>query len=170
MAIHKTAGTTFFIGPVLIPDDYEGITNDAGLAIFEAIVDADWEELHEIESFGDLGDNADIATFAAVDDRRTVKLKTTRDAGTMTIVCAHDPLDDGQIAMEAAEREDYNYAFKMVLADKRAAEYSPSTKYFGGMVMSRQVNLGGVQDITKVTFNLAVNTAVFDDPSDPTGS
>jgi len=170
MAIHKTAGARFYIGPVLIPDDYEGITVDAGLALFEAIIDDDWTELHEIESFGDLGDNAEIATFAAVDDRRTVKLKTTRDAGTMTIVCARDPLDEGQIAMEAAEREDFNYAFRLVYADKRAAEYSPSTSYFGGMVLSRQVNLGGVQDITKVTFNLGVNTAVFEDHTDPTGS
>lgn len=170
MAIHKTAGARFYIGPVSNPDTIEAMTDENALAFFEAIADGSWTEIEEIESFGDLGDNSEVATFASVADRRLRKLKTTRDAGTMAVVCGRDPLDEGQIALIAAERTDYNYAFKLVYADARDADHSPSTEYFAGMVLSRPTNIGGVQDITKRTFNIGVNTAIYADDSDPTGS
>lgn len=170
MAIHKTAGARFYIGPVLNPDTVEAMTEENALAFFEAIVENDWVEVEEIESFGDLGDNSEVATFASISDRRVRKLKTTRDAGTMAVVCGRDPLDDGQVAMIAAEKTDFNYAFKLVYNDARDENHSPSTEYFGGMVMSRPTNIGGVQDVTKRTFNIGVNTAIYADDSDPTGS
>jgi len=170
MAIHKTAGARFYIGPVVNPDTVEALSDSAALDFFEAIVTNDWTEVEEIESFGDLGDNSEVATFASVADRRVRKLKTTRDAGTMAVVCGRDPLDDGQTAMIAAEKTDFNYAFKLVYNDARDEDHSPSTEYFGGMVMSRPTNIGGVQDVTKRTFNIGVNTAIYADDSDPTGS
>jgi hypothetical protein len=170
MTVSKTAGARFYIGPVANTDTIEAMDDAAALAYFEAIVDNDWTEVEEIESFGDLGDNTEIATFASVKDRRMRKFKTTRDAGTMALVCGRDPLDDGQTALVAAERTDYNYAFKLVYADAREEAYSPSTDYFAGMVLSRPTNLGGVGDITKRTFNIGVNTAVISDDTDPTGS
>lgn len=170
MAIHKTAGARFYIGPVVNPDTIEAMNEAAALAFFEAIADNQWTEVEEIESFNDLGDNSDVATFASVSDRRVRKMKTTRDAGTMAVVCGRDALDEGQIALIAAEKTDFNYAFKLVYNDARTEDYSPSTEYFGGMVMSRPTNIGGVQDVTKRTFNIGVNTAVYADDTDPTGS
>ncbi len=170
MAVNKTAGARFYIGPDMNVDTVGAMDDAAALAFFEAIIDNDWTEVEEIESFGELGDSSDVASFASVKDRRMRKFKTTRDAGTMAIVCGRDPLDEGQVALVAAEKTDFNYSFKLVYNDAREEEYSPSTDYFGGMVMSRPVNLGGVQDITKRTFNIAVNTAVYEDATDPTGS
>lgn len=170
MTVSTTGGARFYIGPVADPDAIQAMDDDAALAYFEAITDEDWVEVEEIESFGDLGDSSEVANFASVADRRMRKMKTTRDAGTMAIVCGRDPLDDGQIALTAAEKTDYNYAFKLVYNDARAEGYSPSTDYFAGMVLSRPTNLGGVSDVTKRTFNIAVNTAVIEDASDPTGS
>jgi hypothetical protein len=170
MSVSKTAGARFFIGPVLNPDTVNAMTEEQALTYFEAINANDWTEVEEIESFGDLGDNSEVVTFANVKDRRVRKMKTTRDAGTMVLVCGRDPLDDGQAALITAEKDDFNYAFKLVYNDARDDEHSPSTDYFGGMVMSRPVNLGGVQDVTKQTFNIAVNTAVIADETDPTGS
>lgn len=170
MAVNKTAGARFYIGPDMNVDTLNDMDDAAALAFFEAIAAEDWTEVEEIESFGDLGDNSEVATFAAVDDRRVRKFKTTRDAGTMALVCGRDPLDEGQIALVAAEKTDFNYAFKLVYNDAREESYSPSTDYFGGMVMSRPTNLGGVQDITKRTFNIGVNTAIYEDATDPTGS
>ncbi len=171
MAIHKTAGARFYIGPVIVPDTVEALGDDAALAFFQAFSDdTDWVEVEEVESFGDLGDNSEVAKFASVADRRIRKLKTTRDAGTMAVVCGRDPLDEGQIALVAAERTDFNYAFKLVYNDAREESYSPSTEYFGGMVMSRPTNIGSVQDVTKRTFNIGVNTAIYADDTDPTGS
>ncbi len=145
------------------------IDEDA-LAFFAEITDGDWTEVDEIESFGDLGDNSEEVTFASVADRRMRKMKTTRDAGTMAVVCGRDPLDEGQIALIAAERTDFNYAFKLVYNDAREDSYSPSTEFFAGMVMSRPTHIGGVQDVTKRTFNIGVNTAIYSDDTDPTGS
>lgn len=170
MAVSKTAGARFYIGPVLNPDTVGAMSEASALTYFEGISGGDWDEVGEIESFGDLGDNSEVATFASVADRRVRKFKTTRDAGTMTIVCGKDELDDGQLAMIAAEKTDFNYAFKLVYNDAADETASPTTDYFGGMVMSRPSNIGGVQDITKRTFNLGVNTAIYTDETDPTGS
>ncbi len=170
MAISKTAGARLFIGPVLNPDTVEAMTDEQAMTYFEAILEGDWSEVEEIESFGDLGDNSEVAAFASVKNRRVRKLKTTRDAGTMAVVVGVDELDEGQIALGAAEKTDFNYAFKLVYNDARDEEHSPTTDYFGGMVLSRPKNLGGVQDITKRTFNIGVNTAIYTDATDPTGS
>ncbi len=170
MAVNKTAGARFYIGPDLNVDTVNAMDDAAALAYFQGISEGDWSEIAEIESFGELGDNSDVATFASVADRRMRKFKTTRDAGTMAVVCGRDPLDEGQIALVAAEKTDFNYSFKLVYNDAREEEYSPSTDFFGGMVMSRPTNLGGVKDITKRTFNIGVNTAIYEDATDPTGS
>lgn len=170
MAIHRTAGARFYIGPVVDADAIEAMDEAAALAFFEAIAAEDWEEVEEVESFSDLGDNSDVATFASVKNRRMRKLKTTRDAGTLAVVTGRDALDAGQIAMIEAEKTDFDYAFKLVYNDARTEDYSPSTEYFGGMVMSRPTNIGNVKDVTKRTFNIGVNTAIIADDTDPTGS
>jgi hypothetical protein len=170
MAVNPTAGARFYIGPVMDVDPVNAMSDAAALAFFEAIIEADWTEIEEIESFGDLGDNSEVATFASVKNRRMRKFKTTRDAGTMAIVCGIDPLDEGQIALVDAEKTDDDYAFRLVYNDARTEHYSPSTDYFGGMVLSRPKALGGVGDISKRTFNIGVNTAVIEDATDPTGS
>ncbi len=139
------------------------------LAYFEAIDSEDWTEVLEIESFGDLGDNTEVATFASIKDRRMRKFKTTRDAGTMAIVCGLDMLDEGQLALVAAEKEDDDYAFKLVYNDEPSATYDPSIDYFGGMVLARPKNLGGVGDISKRTFSIGVNTAVYEDSTESEG-
>ena len=170
MAVSTTAGARLFIGPVANADTVEAMNDAAALAYFEAIVSGDWTEVEEVESFGEFGDTSDVATFASVADRRMRKFKTTRDAGTMSVVVGRDPLDEGQIALIAAEATDFNYAFKIVYNDAREETYSPSTDYFVGMVLSRTSNLGSATDITKRTFSIGVNSRITSDDTDPTGS
>lgn len=165
MAVSKTSGTKLYIGPVVNTDTIGAMSDSAAVAFFEAIVEGDWAEVGEIESFGDIGDNSEVATFASVANRRVRKMKTTRDAGTMAIVCGRDALDEGQNALIAAEKTDFNYAFRIVYADARDANHTDSVEYFGGMAMSRPTNLGSGKDVTKRTFNLGVNTAVYEVPS-----
>lgn len=170
MAVSKTKGARMFVGPVVNADSIGAMSEGSAVAFFEAIVEGDWDEIGEIESFGDVGDSSEVATFASVADGRVRKMKTTRDAGTMALVCGRDPLDEGQIALIAAEKTDFNYAFKIIYADARDDEHTESIDYFGGMVMSRPTNLGSVQDVTKSTFNIGVNTAIYAVPTEPTGS
>lgn len=164
MSVSKTAGARFYIGTDVNPDTIEAMTDEDAVTYFEGL--SGWVEVEEIESFGDLGDNSEVTNFASVKDRRVRKFKTTRDAGTMAIVCGRDPLDAGQVALVAAEKTDLNYAFKLVYADHRDDVHSDSVEYFAGMVMSRPTNLGGNADVTKQTFNIGVNTAVYAVPSD----
>lgn len=168
--INKTAGAKFYIGPSLVPSTVNAMDNATALAFYEAIITGDWTEVEGIESFGDLGDMSQPINFTAVKDARVRKLKGPRDAGTMQIVVGVDELDDGQVALVAAEKTNLNYAFKIVYADERDEGYSPTTDYFGGLVMSRQKNIGGASDVTKRTFQVAVNTEVITDSTDPTGS
>lgn len=160
MAVSKTAGAKFYIGSDVNTDTIEAMTDNDAVTYFEGL--SGWVEVEEVESFGDLGDNSQEVTFASVADRRVRKMKTTRDAGTMAIVCGRDPLDAGQIALVAAEKTDLNYAFKIVYADHRDDVHTDSVEYFAGMVMSRPTHIGGVQDVTKRTFNIGVNTAVYE--------
>jgi hypothetical protein len=168
--INKTAGARFYIGPTLVPSTVNAMDDAAALAYFEAIITGDWTEVEEIENFGDLGDSAQAINFTAVKDGRVRKLKGPKDAGTMQIVVAVDELDEGQVALVAAEKTDFNYAFKIVYADERDEGYSPTTDYFGGLVMSRAKTIGGASDVTKRTFMIGVNTSVYTDATDPTGS
>lgn len=160
--IDTTAGTRLFIGPVVNINSIKAMTDEDAVSFFEAISGGDWIEVEEIESFGELGDNSEVATFVSVKDRRVRKLKTTRDAGTMAVVVGRDPLDPGQAALKAAEKLDYNRAFKVLYPDAADDEHTNSIEYFGGLVLSRPTNLAGAADVTKRTFNIGVNTAVYE--------
>lgn len=166
MAIHKTAGSKFYIGPVLNPDTVNAMSDVAAVNFFEAIPSGDWIEVEEVEDMGDHGDTAEEITFTAVGNRRVRKLKGAKNAGTKSIVVGRDPLDDGQIAMAAAEGTDFNYAFKVVHADARASGYTDSIDYFGGLVMSKATQQGQVNTVTRRTFPVGINTAIFEVPSE----
>jgi hypothetical protein len=162
MAIHKTAGAKFYIGPVINPDELNALTDVAAVAFFEAIPANSWVQVEEVEDMGDHGDSAEAITFTAVSNRRVRKLKGAKDAGTKNIVVGRDPLDDGQVAMAAAEGTDFNYAFKTVHADARTAGYTDSVDYFGGMVMSKATQQGTVNTVTRRTFPVGINTPIYE--------
>lgn len=160
MAIHKTAGAKFYIGPVVNPDDLNNLSDAAAIDLFEALTG--WKEVEEIEDLGDHGDSAEAITFTAIGNRRVRKLKGAKDAGTKNIVVGRDPLDDGQVALAAGEGTDFNYAFKVVHADARTADYTDSVEFFGGMVMSKSTGQGSVNTVTRRTFPIGINTAIYE--------
>lgn len=161
MAIHKTAGSKLYISAtVLVPDTVNAMTDQNAITYFEGL--SDWEEVEEVEDLGELGDSSEAITFTAVGNRRVRKLKGPRDAGTQTVICGRDPLDDGQEALIAAEQVDFNYPFKIVLADAAQSGYSDSVLYYGGLVMTRPTNLGNVSNVVRRTFTIGINTAVYE--------
>ncbi|WP_019170667.1 hypothetical protein [Pseudaminobacter salicylatoxidans] len=161
MAIHKNAGSKLFISPTaVVPDTVNAMTDVAALAFFEGI--DDWVEVEEVEDFGELGDTSEEITFTAVGNRRVRKLKGPRNAGTQAIVVGRDPLDDGQEQFIAAEKTDFNYPIKIELADARAPEFTDSVLYYAGLVMSQPVNLGNVSNVVRRTFNVGINTGVYE--------
>jgi hypothetical protein len=170
MAISASAGTKIYIGPVANLTTLKALSEAAGLATFEAISEGSWIEVGETESIGEVGDQSNPITFASLADQRMLKLKGVRDAGTLQVTCARDGEDAGQLATEEAEKTQFNYRFRIRYNDAPDANYSSSTDYFAGQVMSRQVNIADVNAVTRRTFSVGVNTPVYTDYLDPTGS
>lgn len=162
MGVSTTSGARLYVGPSVNVDDLEDLDYAARLAFYEGLT---WVEVGEVENFGDHGDSSDQATFASVTDRRMRKMKTVRDAGTMTVVVGRDADDPGQMALDDAEGEDYNYAFKIAYKDAEDPSFNDSIDYFAGQVLSKATNMGTVGDVTKKTYAIAINTDVTEDTS-----
>ncbi|WP_422366412.1 hypothetical protein [Pelagibius sp.] len=161
MAIHKTAGARLFISPtVALPDTINAMSDVDALAYFEALVD--WIEIEEVEEYGEIGDSSEEINFTAVGNRRVRKLKGPRNAGTQAVVVGRDPLDDGQVQLIAAEATDFNYPIRIELDDARSVNHSKSTLYYAGLVMSKPTGLANVSSVTRRTFNIGINTAVYE--------
>jgi hypothetical protein len=149
-----------FIGPVVNPDAINAMSNEDAVSYFEGL--SGWVEVEEIEDLGERGDSAEEIVFTAVGNRRARKLKGPRNAGTQALVVGRDPLDDGQQELVAAEATDFNRAFKTVYSDKVDASHTDSVEYYAGLVMSKPTNLGNVSNVTRRTFNVAINTGIYD--------
>lgn len=162
MAIHKTAGSKFYIGPALNPDTINAMSDADAIEFFEDITGGSWKEVEEIEDLGEHGDSSEAINFTAIGNRRVRKLKGARDAGTKTITVGRDPLDDGQVALDAAEATDFNYAFKVVHADARSPDHTDSIEYFGGLVMARPTNQGQVNTVTRKSYPIGINTQIWE--------
>jgi hypothetical protein len=125
-------------------------------------------EIGEVETLGEFGDESAAVTFLSVGDARTRKLKGARDAGTLALTVGRDPLDAGQIALSAAEKTKFEYAFKIVAADAPDEDYTDTTYYFGALVMSARENYGGADNVVRVTYSLGINTEIFSALADET--
>lgn len=151
--IVTASGTRVYIGPASTAD------TDT-LTEFEAL---SWTEIGLIESVGEFGDQSSDVSFAAIGDGRMRHAKGARDAGTMTLTCAHDPTDVGQGALEDAEATNDNYAFKVVLPDAPTAQYSDTIIYFRGLVRSKRKNIGTNDNVIRNTFEVGINSQLFTD-------
>lgn len=150
--IITASGTRFYIGPsVASTVDTTGE--------FSAL---SYTEVGLIETLGEVGDESNAVTFAAIGDGRVRKAKGARDAGTMAITVGHDPSDAGQLAMIAAEATNNNYAFKMVLPDGPTTSSTDTVVYFRGLVMSKRLNVGENDNVVRRTFNVGVNSELYE--------
>jgi hypothetical protein len=149
MAIASTTGAKIYIGPV---------TAAATVSAYAAL---SYTEIKNVESISEFGDQAAAVNFTSLSDSRVRKRKGVKDAGDITVVCGHDPLDPGQLAVLTAEGTDFAYAIKVVLADGADANDTDSTFYFHALVMSERLNIGSANEIIKRNFVLAIDTAVL---------
>lgn len=151
MTIYATNGAKLYIGAALSVDDTDLTVSD-----FSA---QSWTEIGEVEALGTVGDSSEAIEFIAVGYDRKRRLKGSRDAGTMEVVCGIDPNDPGQIALIAAERTDSNYAFKIVLNDAPQGG-TPSERYFAAMVGSAAEAFDSANNVMKLNASLWVNSNV----------
>jgi hypothetical protein len=111
-----------------------------------------YTEIGSVESISEFGDSAQSVTYMTLADGRVKKSKGGKDAGDVTITCIHDPLNAGQNAMIAAEGTNFEYPFKVVLADAADANDTDSTFYYRARVMSKRLNPGDNNTVIKRTF------------------
>lgn len=156
MALSTTAGARIFIGTT---------ANATTLLQFEADT---YVEVKYVEDLGEFGDEAAEVEFVAVnvDDvestGRKMRFKGSRDAGVLNLVCGRDPLDNGQRALIAAEKNsDDEYNLKIVANDAPVGG-TPTTFYMRVMVMSAKVNFSGADDVTRINFAIAINSAILE--------
>jgi hypothetical protein len=158
MAIITASGTQVYIGPAATPD-----TAFDTLAEFQAI--SGWTAIGLIESVGEFGDQNNDVTFAAIGDSRVRHAKGAADAGTMALVCAHDPFDAGQIQLDAAQQVNTNFTFRVTLPDSPGTPFTNTEIYFRGLVSSRRKNIGTNDNVVRNNFNVLINSPLYTAPS-----
>ena len=151
MALYATNGAKLHIGGALAQKSTDFVQAD-----FTSQV---WTEIHELESLGTVGDTASEVSIDIIGEARTKRLKGTRNAGTMEVVCGLDPADTGQTAAVAAEKTILDYAFKLVLNDAPAGG-TPSERYFIAKVSSAAEVFDSANSVTKLQLSLWVNSNV----------
>lgn len=157
MGIITASGTSVEIGPQVTEAQADTLSE------FQAL--SGWIPVGLVESVGEFGDQAADVTFAAIGDSRTRHAKGARDAGTMALVCAHDPLDAGQQAVEAAEQTNQLFAFRVILPDAPGVTFTNTVYYFRGLVSSRRKNIGTNDNVVRNTYNVLVNSQLYTQPA-----
>jgi hypothetical protein len=143
--INTATGWKLYIGTTLAADDQTEYVADS------------YTEVGLVETLGSFGDQASGVTFSSLGDGRVRKAKGARDAGTMSITCAHEPTDAGQAAMIAAQRTSDAYNIKVEANDSAGTD---SVFFFRAFVRSARLNVGGNDNVVRREFELDIDTEV----------
>ena len=157
MAVNTASGWVIAIGPAAV-DSVDTI------AEFEALTP--YVDIGEVETLGEFGDESADVTFAALNDARVRHLKGARDAGNLALTVGRDPLDLGQVALKAAEKTNFNYAFRVTALDAPSGDYTNSVAYFRGMVRSARDNVGENDNVVRTTFNIGISSEIYEELSE----
>ncbi|MFV0303413.1 MAG: hypothetical protein ACK5IP_21520 [Paracoccus sp. (in: a-proteobacteria)] len=151
MTIYATNGARLYIGAALATKATDFVAAD--------FTSQAWVEIGETEGLGSVGDASAEITFDAIASSRTRRLKGTRNAGSMEVVCGIDYEDAGQIAVIAAEKTPHDYAFRLVLNDAPAGG-TPSERFFVAKVATAVEALDSANSVMKLNATLWVNSNV----------
>jgi hypothetical protein len=108
----------------------------------------------EITEIGAIGRVYNMVTHNPLATRATIKLKGSYDDGSPAMKAAYASGDAGQVIMQAALLSDAQYAFKITLQ-------SGDIIYAEGQVSSAPINVGSVDTIVGVDFNLALKSGTI---------
>ncbi|QTL03150.1 hypothetical protein J5J86_20720 [Aquabacter sp. L1I39] len=149
MATSTSAGAKFYIGTTTEAENLSQFQTDS------------YVQVKELEDIGEFGDEATEVNYTTLDLNRVQRRKGSRDAGVLALTCIRDPLDAGQQAMIAASKEDDEYNVKIV-ADDAANGGTPTTFFMRTVIMSAKVNFSGADDMTRVTFQVGINSEILE--------
>lgn len=156
MTINTASGARLFIGT-------QNSDRNTQLADYQA---DSYIEVGEIEDLGEFGDESERVKFTSLQDGRTRTLKGPRDAGEMALVVGDDMLDEGQIALEAAEASPLDFNFKVILNDAQTIGGDGSNHFFIGKVFTKRRNVGQANNVVRRNFAIGINSGIASvDPS-----
>ncbi|MDU9005749.1 hypothetical protein [Sedimentitalea todarodis] len=118
-----------------------------------------WVGINEVETLGTFGDTSEEIDFTAMTDARKRRIKGVRDAGTLDMAMGADYSDAGQIALIAAEKTIFDYAFKVVFNDAPQGG-TPSERYFIATVASASESVETANSVVMLNCSLWVNSAI----------
>lgn len=110
-------------------------------------------EVGEVTNIGEIGRKYNQVTVNNLKQRQTRILKGSYTEGAPQITINYAPGDDGQVAMLAALNQDGNVSFKFELQDG-------TEKFAQGLVLAAPFTIGGVDDVTSGTYDIALNTNI----------
>ena len=125
-----------------------------------------WTEIGQVESIGEFGAEAATVNFTPLATGLTRQLKGARNPGGITINCANDPLDTGQLAAITAVGTNSLYPLKIVDADGEDATDTDSTVDIGGRVVSAKKNSGQSGNVNMRAINGISDTPVYEYPAE----
>lgn len=151
MTVYATNGSRLYIGGPLAAKSTDFTDTDFAIQT--------WVEVGETEGLGSVGDAAAEITFDSIAANRTRRIKGTRSAGTMEIVCGLDPEDAGQLALIAGEKAKGDFAFRVVLNDAPVGG-TPSERMFVAQVGTAVEQFDAANNVVKLNTTLWVNSNV----------
>ncbi len=151
MGLYTTAGSKLYIGGVLDEQSADFVAGDFS--------GETWVEVTSVENLGTFGDTSQSISISIIGEARDKMFKGTRNAGNMEVVAGIDYADAGQIAVIAAEKTPYNYAFKVEFNDAPSGG-TPSSRLFIAKVMSASEALDGANNVMKMNSTLAINSNI----------
>ena len=107
----------------------------------------------ELTDLGSFGKKYNLVSFNPLGDRKTVKRKGSYNNGTLSLKMGSSVTDAGQIALQAGSVSDNSYSFRVVLQ-------SGSTYYFSGQIMSFELEVGSVDQITGANCDVEIDNDV----------
>lgn len=159
--LFATAGTKLFIGAAKAFNGTDFTATDFTTGA------PTWTEVGGTTNLGSSGDTSELITSNHINNARTRKLKGTKNAGSMSVVCDLDYADPGQIAVIAAEKAKETYAFKIQFNDAPAGG-TPSERYFVALVMSAGEQLDEANNTMKLSAALEIDSNIVRVAAAPT--
>ena len=151
--LFATAGSKLYIGAAKAFNGTDFIATDFTTG------EPAWTEIGGTTNLGSAGDTSELITSNQIANARTRKLKGTRNAGSMEVVCDLDYADAGQLALIAAENTKDTYAFKLVFNDAPVGG-TPSERYFVALVMSTAEQMDEANNAMKLNSTLEIDSNI----------
>lgn len=140
---------------------------DLDRAGFEALT---YVRVGQVGAKGETGMQTNVVSYDTLDTKVTQKAKGISNAGDPTIEVARLYNDLGQIALRAAAKTNFNYAFRTVRNDAPDAETTNTVIYERGLVMGPTRPNGRNEDFDLEVFTLGLQqeeVVVDPEPIDP---